>query len=63
MGPVDSYHPVVMVHLVAPEWHFLQWGAAEVDSIKARIKEEYERWRLVRLFRSDAFGFPEPLPL
>jgi hypothetical protein len=34
----------------------------EVVAIESRIREEYIRWRLARLFRSDSFGFPEPVP-
>jgi hypothetical protein len=34
----------------------------EVGAIEARIRDEYNMWRLVRLFCSDAFGFPEPVP-
>jgi hypothetical protein len=34
----------------------------ELGVILAKIREEYGRWRLARLFRSDSFGFPEPLP-
>jgi hypothetical protein len=33
-----------------------------VEVILASIREEYDRWRLTRLFRSDSFGFPEPMP-
>jgi hypothetical protein len=33
----------------------------EVEIILARIREEYDRWRLARLFRSDSFGFAEPV--
>jgi hypothetical protein len=36
------------------------WPA--VETILARIREEYSRWRLARLFRSESFGFPEPVP-
>ena len=35
-------------------------AAPEAVAIKRRIKEEFGRWRLARLFRSEAFGFPEP---
>ena len=33
--------------------------------IKKKTKEEYEKWHLTRLFRSnsDTLGFPEPLAL
>jgi hypothetical protein len=31
----------------------------EVATIKRRIKDEHESWRLVSLFRSDEFAFPE----
>jgi hypothetical protein len=34
----------------------------DVGVILARIREEYNRWRLARLFRSDSFGFVEPVP-
>jgi hypothetical protein len=34
-----------------------------VLAIKTKIREEYVRWRLARLFRSDSFGFPEPVEL
>jgi hypothetical protein len=34
-----------------------------VLAIKTKIREEYGRWRLARLFRSDSFGFPEPVEL
>jgi hypothetical protein len=33
-----------------------------VEIISARIREEYGRWRLARLFRSVSFGFAEPVP-
>jgi hypothetical protein len=33
----------------------------DVEVIRARISEEYGRWRLARLFRSDSFGFAEPV--
>jgi hypothetical protein len=32
------------------------------SSIKSKIKEKYDRWHLVKLFHSEAFGFPEPVP-
>jgi hypothetical protein len=31
--------------------------------IKSKIREEFERWRLAGLFRTDSFSFPLPLPL
>jgi hypothetical protein len=31
-------------------------------AIRHRIREEYQRWRVARLFRSESFGFPEPFP-
>jgi hypothetical protein len=34
----------------------------DVEAILARIREEYGRWRLARLFCSDSFGFAEPVP-
>jgi hypothetical protein len=33
-----------------------------VKAIEARIRKEYNRWCLARLFHSDSFGFPEPVP-
>jgi hypothetical protein len=33
----------------------------DVEAILARIREEYGRWCLARLFRSDSFGFVEPV--
>jgi hypothetical protein len=33
----------------------------DVEVVLARIREEYNRWRLARLFRSDSFGFVEPM--
>jgi hypothetical protein len=33
-----------------------------VEVILARRREEYGRWHLSRLFRSDSFGFAEPVP-
>jgi hypothetical protein len=35
----------------------------EVVAIESSIREEYSRWRLARLFRSDSFGFPELVQL
>jgi hypothetical protein len=32
-----------------------------MEVILARVREEYGRWCLARLFRSDSFGFPEPV--
>jgi hypothetical protein len=34
----------------------------EVEAIEARIREEYNRWQLARLFHSDSFGFLKPVP-
>jgi hypothetical protein len=34
----------------------------DVEAIKARVREEYSSWRLARLYRSDSFGFKEPVP-
>jgi hypothetical protein len=34
----------------------------DVVVIETRIREEHSKWRLARLFRSDSFGFPEPVP-
>jgi hypothetical protein len=34
---------------------------SDVEAILARIREEYGRWRLARLFRSNSFGFVEPV--
>jgi hypothetical protein len=34
----------------------------DLEVILAKVREEYGRWRLARLFRSDFFGFPEPVP-
>jgi hypothetical protein len=33
-----------------------------VEIISARIREEYGRWHLARLFRSLSFGFAELVP-
>jgi hypothetical protein len=33
----------------------------DMEVILARIRAEYTRWRLARLFYSDSFGFPEPV--
>jgi hypothetical protein len=33
-----------------------------VEVIKAKVREEYSSWRLARLFRTDSFGFAEPVP-
>lgn len=33
-----------------------------VETIRHRIREEFQRWRVARLFRSESFGFPEPFP-
>jgi hypothetical protein len=33
----------------------------ELEVILAKVREEYGRWRLARLSRSDSFGFPEPV--
>jgi hypothetical protein len=32
-----------------------------VGTIQAKIREEYARWHLARLYRSGSFGFPEPV--
>jgi hypothetical protein len=32
------------------------------SEIRRRIKEEYDRWRLAKLFRGDVFDFVEPVP-
>jgi hypothetical protein len=32
----------------------------DARTIKAKIREEYIRWRLARLYRSGSFRFPEP---
>jgi hypothetical protein len=34
----------------------------DVQVILARIREEHNRWHLVRLFYSDSFGYAEPVP-
>jgi hypothetical protein len=34
---------------------------SDVKAILARIREEYGRWRLARLFCSNSFGFVEPV--
>jgi hypothetical protein len=34
----------------------------DVEIILVRIHEEYSRWRLARIFLSESFGFPEPVP-
>jgi hypothetical protein len=34
----------------------------DVEAIVAKVREEFGRWRLARLYRSDAFGFAEPVP-
>jgi hypothetical protein len=34
----------------------------KLEVILAKVREEYSRWHLARLFRSDSFGFPEPVP-
>jgi hypothetical protein len=33
-----------------------------VAAIRHRIREEFQRWRVARLFRSDSLGFSEPFP-
>jgi hypothetical protein len=33
----------------------------DVEVIEAWIREEYNRWRLARFFRSDSFDFPKPV--
>jgi hypothetical protein len=34
----------------------------DVEAIKTRVREEYSSWRRARLFRSESFGFEEPVP-
>jgi hypothetical protein len=34
----------------------------DVEVIPVRIREEYGRCRLARLFHNDSFGFAEPVP-
>jgi hypothetical protein len=31
-------------------------------AIRHKIREEYQRWRVARFFRSESFRFPEPFP-
>jgi hypothetical protein len=33
----------------------------DAEAIRVRVHEEYSSWRLARLFRSDSFGFAEPV--
>jgi hypothetical protein len=33
----------------------------DVEAIEARIRKEYNTWCFARLFRSESFGFPEPM--
>jgi hypothetical protein len=35
-------------------------AAASSLAIKARVREEFVRWRLANLFRGDVFSFPDP---
>jgi hypothetical protein len=39
----------------------LNGAQPDVDAIEVRITED-KRWHLARLFHSDFFGFPEPMP-
>jgi hypothetical protein len=34
----------------------------DVEAIEVRIRKEYNGWCLARLFLSDSFGYPEPVP-
>jgi hypothetical protein len=34
---------------------------ADVEAIVAKVREEFGRWHLARLYRSDVFGFAEPV--
>jgi hypothetical protein len=37
--------------------------AVSTIKTKTKIKEEFERSRIATVFRTDSFGFPEPLTL
>jgi multisubunit Na+/H+ antiporter MnhE subunit len=43
-------------------WRHRNGARPDVVAIETRIREEHSRWHLARLFRSDSFGFPEPVP-
>jgi hypothetical protein len=34
----------------------------DVEVTVAKVREEFGRWRLARLYHSDAFGFAESVP-
>jgi hypothetical protein len=34
----------------------------DVEAIRAKVREEFGSWRLAMLFRTDFFGFAEPVP-
>jgi hypothetical protein len=53
-GPLDR----IWRHHNDPVFNGAQPG---VEAILARVREEYSRWRLARLFHSESFGFAEPV--
>lgn len=61
-GYVDGYHFGFLVYLEASERCGVQWSHPAAAAIRHRIREEYQRWRVARLFRWEFFEFPQPFP-
>jgi hypothetical protein len=56
---MDCYHLGLLVHLEAPEHVVFNAVVASESSIREKIREEFDRLRLAKLFRGTHFVFPE----
>jgi hypothetical protein len=54
---VDRYNLSLLVHLEASERRGLQRVVASQSAIRDRIRDEFDRWGLAKLFCSTLFVF------
>jgi hypothetical protein len=57
---VDTDYTCLLVNLEALNDVVFNGDVAPQVTIKRKIREEYDRWRLAKLFRSVGFGFFGP---
>jgi hypothetical protein len=58
---IDFNHSGLLVHFAARNDVVFNGARADVETIMARVREEFGRWRLASLYRSDVLGVAEPV--
>jgi hypothetical protein len=60
---VDNYHPNLLCIWRHRNYVVFNGATLSLLTIREKIKVEYDRWCLAKIFRGVLFSFPEPVDL